>query len=197
MTSRLCFRRKIASQTRNAWDGSQSNQRAMPTFASIRLQISYPALWLLPCSLPSLKVLLRGLLSAVQSTEEGSQIAGLELHLVDDNAIAKANQRYLGCHGPTNILSFPGGDELPGTLLLSLDTFARECRLYAQPEACHLVHLLSHGTAHLAGLEHGVHHTALQNVCLAALIAEPPPELASSIALLTNEVACSQSELRV
>ena len=177
-----------------ALGGTQSHQRIMPTFASIQLQVTYPALWLLPCSLPSLKVLLRGLLSAVQSTEEGSQIAGLELHLVDDNAIAKANQRYLSCHGPTNILSFPGGDELPGTLLLSLDTFARECRLYAQPELCHLVHLLSHGMAHLAGLEHGVRHTALQNVCLAALIAKPPLELANSIALLADEVDCSTEE---
>ncbi|MCR5813696.1 MAG: rRNA maturation RNase YbeY [Desulfovibrio sp.] len=149
----------------------------MQPFASVRLTVNYPALWLLPCSLPTLKALLARLLAAAQNTEEGREISGLELQLVDDWAIAQANWRYLNARGPTNILSFPGGPDLPGTLLLSLDTFARECRLYAQQEAVHLMRLLSHGTAHLAGLEHGSRHALLESACLTALAQDPLLEL--------------------
>lgn len=77
------------------------------------------------------------------------------LYLVDDGIIGKANDCFMSCLGPTNILSFPGGNGLPAGLLLSSDTFRRECLLYGQKAAEHLIRLLAHGLCHVAGLDHG------------------------------------------
>lgn len=85
----------------------------------------------------------------------GSPLAGVELYLVTDAAIARANVEHMMCTGPTNVLSFPGGGGMAGTLLLSLDTLDRECLLYGQEPREHLLRLLAHGMGHLAGLDHG------------------------------------------
>ena len=137
----------------------------------IALTVRYQALWLLPCSLRTLKKVLASIFACVRSFEEGRHLQGIELHLLSDRDIALANSTYLGCTGPTNILSFPGGSESPGTLLLSLDTYARECLLYAQPQSYHLVHLLAHGSAHLTGLDHGERHATLEAAALAKRMA--------------------------
>ena len=97
-----------------------------------------------------------------------------ELQLVDDREIARLNSEYLGCTGPTNILSFPahdaeetdGGDAggevgepgdqiFLGELALSVDALARETDLYGQAPLEHLARLLAHGLLHLAGFDHG------------------------------------------
>ena len=78
----------------------------------------------------------------------------VELFLLDDAAVAKANALHLDCAGPTNILSFPGGSGVPGVLLLSLDTLQRECLLYGQDPSEHTIRLLAHGMGHLCGLDH-------------------------------------------
>ena len=93
----------------------------------------------------------------------------LVLRLADDGVIADANARLMGCTGPTNILTFPGDAGLPGELLLSLDTWERECRLYRQPPLSHLLRLLAHGMAHMTGLDHGPEMAALEQLCLQSL----------------------------
>lgn len=89
------------------------------------------------------------------------------LTLVDDREIALVNAEFLGCTGPTNILSFPDlgdadvelvvadddGSSL-GELVLSVDTLARETELYGQQPLEHLARLLAHGILHLAGFDH-------------------------------------------
>ena len=67
--------------------------------------------------------------------------------------------------GPTNILTFPGDNQLTGCLMLSLDTYNRECKLYSQDKYDYLIELLAHGFAHLPGLEHGKLHTSLADCC--------------------------------
>lgn len=107
--------------------------------------------------------------------------ASLELSLVDDREMARLNAGFMGCPGPTNILSFPaadgqgdaaGPDSMPastpgampvadgggaylGELALSVDTLAREAHLYGQRPLAHLARLLAHGILHLAGHDHG------------------------------------------
>ncbi|BCS87682.1 rRNA maturation RNase YbeY [Pseudodesulfovibrio sediminis] len=88
------------------------------------------------------------------------------LTLVDDQEIARLNQEYLGCVGPTNILSFPAheadsplnaSDEdslFLGELALSVDALGRETDLYGQHPLEHLARLLAHGILHLAGFDH-------------------------------------------
>lgn len=94
----------------------------------------------------------------------------IALRLADDALAASANARALRCSGPTNILTFPGDASLPGELLLSLDTWERECRLYRQSPQRHLLRLLAHGMAHMAGLDHGPEMTSLERACLQAWI---------------------------
>ncbi|ADU62264.1 MAG: rRNA maturation RNase YbeY [Pseudodesulfovibrio sp.] len=113
----------------------------------------------------------------------GLEGAALELTLVDDREIARLNREFMGCPGPTNILSFPafersGPDSGPdvdpdsgpdsgtmaeylGELALSVDTLAREAHLYGQPPRVHLARLLAHGILHLAGHDHGEEMDAL------------------------------------
>lgn len=97
-----------------------------------------------------------------------------ELQLVDDREIARLNREFLGCTGPTNILSFPahgdadatgdgaggevgepGDQAFLGELALSVDALARETDLYGQAPLEHLARLLAHGLLHLAGFDHG------------------------------------------
>ncbi len=94
----------------------------------------------------------------------------VELSLVGDAAMAEANARFLGCSGPTNILSFPAASDRdqPALLQLSLDTLRRECLLYKQAPVEHQLRLLAHGTAHLLGHDHGEAMDALEDAAFAA-----------------------------
>lgn len=87
-----------------------------------------------------------------------------ELKLVDDGEVARLNHEFMGCVGPTNVLSFPaedegaegdGEDDSLGSLALSVDALSREADLYGQPPVAHLARLLAHGILHLAGYDHG------------------------------------------
>lgn len=98
----------------------------------------------------------------------------VELTICNDASIARVNAEYLGCTGPTNILSFPQEDvpvfnddslildstfnesrPMLGALLLSVDTLLREAFLYGQDEREHCIRLLAHGLGHIAGYDHG------------------------------------------
>ena len=108
----------------------------------------------LPLSRSELMPLLRAILEFL-----GLQDRDLYLQCVDDQKIAAVNEEFLGCTGPTNILSFPASPEesetVLGELILSIDTLTREIHLYGQDPVEHLVRLLTHGTLHLAGYDHG------------------------------------------
>ncbi len=82
---------------------------------------------------------------------------GFTLRLVDDAQMAKLNSEFLGCQGPTNVLSFPFDDDEDGlgAIALSVPTLAREADLYEQDKAEHLARLLAHAILHLSGLAHG------------------------------------------
>ena len=119
----------------------------------------------LPYTLYEFESILKAMLLAKNNTSIGETIAGVELYLVDDAEISIANEQFMNVFGPTNILSFPGGMDLPGTLLLSIDTLHRECLIYGQTLSAHCLHLLAHGMAHLAQLDHGELHDALSLTC--------------------------------
>lgn len=96
----------------------------------------------------------------------GVPISFVELDVVDDAGQSELNHNFMGCQGPTNILSFPEDQNRRGSLSLSADTFARECVLYGQEPKAHLVRLLAHGLCHLAGYGHGNEMDAISNLCL-------------------------------
>jgi probable rRNA maturation factor len=90
----------------------------------------------------------------------------LDLVLVRDAGMADYNLRYMGCHGPTNVLSFPIDEQIAGpededvpvqlgSLVFSVDTLHRETLLYGQDPEEHCLRLLAHGLGHLVGYDHG------------------------------------------
>ena len=108
----------------------------------------------LPISPSALLPLLQSILACLDLQDRD-----LFLQCVDDGKIADLNESFLGCTGPTNILSFPASPEenkvVLGELALSIDTLTREIHLYGQDPLEHLVRLLAHGILHLAGYDHG------------------------------------------
>ena len=121
--------------------------------------------WLLPLPMPQVRALLDAMLEEL--ARQGRALPGVVLYLVDDGCMARANACYMGCCGPTNVLSFPG-DGQPGQLLLALPTLERECLLYGQDRTEHLLRLLAHGMGHLAGLDHGPEMDSLCAACAVA-----------------------------
>lgn len=131
---------------------------------------------------------------------ERAPSAEVALFLVRDGEIAALNAEFLGCAGPTNILSFPEeaaeGDDAEagngeewvggaargnralrlGALYLSTDALRRECLLYGQDAAEHSRRLLAHGLAHLLGHDHG---PAMDAVCAILEQAAAMPENAA------------------
>lgn len=92
------------------------------------------------------------------------------LRIVDDREMATLNKQYMGCLGPTNILSFPAEEsEFLGDLVLSADTLAREIFLYNQDPREYTVRLLAHGFLHLMGHEHGPEMDDLTDQAVAIL----------------------------
>lgn len=124
--------------------------------AAVRIFCRYPATaWILPLDRRQQGAALAAMLAAAEYADVPVVPPAVELHLIDDAAMGAANRRCMGCQGPTNVLSFPGGCDSPGTLLFSLDTLRRECLLYGQEPGEHALRLLAHGMAHLCGLDHG------------------------------------------
>ncbi|WP_320175746.1 rRNA maturation RNase YbeY [Maridesulfovibrio sp.] len=96
-----------------------------------------------------------------------------DLKIVNDAAIAEVNEEFLGCVGPTNVLSFPFSEtpdleknSFLGEIVLSVDTLARETRLYGQQPEEHTVRLLAHALLHLAGYDHGLEMYALTDTAV-------------------------------
>ena len=123
----------------------------------------------LPLSRSELLPLLTAILTCL-----GLQDRDLFLDCVDDKKIAALNEEFMGCTGPTNILSFPASDDesetVLGELALSIDTLTREIHLYGQDPTEHLVRLLAHDILHLAGYDHGdimysLTEMAVETVC--------------------------------
>lgn len=131
---------------------------------------------------------LHDLFSCMQKAT-GLEDYDVELTLCNDASIARVNADFLGCEGPTNILSFPQGSygieenykddvhgnldsERPilGALLLSVDTLIREAFLYGQDEREHCIRLLAHGLGHIAGYDHGPEMEAFEVCARAAFI---------------------------
>lgn len=88
--------------------------------------------------------------------------ASAEVHVLvtGDERIRKLNRDFLEIDRPTDVLSFPDGDELPsgrrllGQIVISLDTARRQADEAGHSENRELVELLLHGTLHLLGYDH-------------------------------------------
>lgn len=78
----------------------------------------------------------------------------------DDAMVHALNRDFREKDKPTNVLSFPDGeDDGTGTInlgdvILALETIQREAVEQEKPFIDHLTHLMVHGTLHLLGYDH-------------------------------------------
>jgi probable rRNA maturation factor len=98
--------------------------------------------------------------------------------LSDDGRVRTLNRDYRGEDKPTNVLSFPGSDDLDspmlGDVVLAYETCRREAEGDDKPFQHHIHHLVVHGVLHLIGYDHmttdeAVEMEALETRILAAL----------------------------
>lgn len=116
-------------------------------------------------SIPPEKVI-RSWISAaighVDSVATGSPVE-VSVRIVDEDEGERLNRHFRGKNGPTNVLSFPGGDNesLPaeisrplGDIVICGPVVEAEAAEQGKEIADHWAHLLVHGTLHLLGYDH-------------------------------------------
>jgi probable rRNA maturation factor len=105
------------------------------------------------------------LVTAVRATLLQQQIAApaeLTLLLTDDKHIRQLNRDFRQVDAPTDVLSFPGGDDIPGLpmpylgdIAISLPYATHQAEQAEHPAEAELQLLAVHGTLHLLGHDHG------------------------------------------
>lgn len=80
----------------------------------------------------------------------------IALLLCDDAAMQALNARFRGKDQPTNVLSFPSGEEegFLGDIALARETCIREAAEKSISLRDHAAHLIIHGMLHLIGYDH-------------------------------------------
>jgi probable rRNA maturation factor len=102
---------------------------------------------------------IRAGMAAVSDVEGGQTVS---LLFTDDEEIQDLNARFRNKDRPTNVLSFPGADnvQIPGIpphlgdIALAYETVRREAEAEGKTFEDHLTHLVVHGFLHLAGYDH-------------------------------------------
>ena len=86
-------------------------------------------------------------------------VGSVSVLLTGDAEIQRLNREFRGKNKPTDVLSFPTGENAgrsrtAGDLAISVETAARESQRLGHPIALELKVLLLHGVLHLAGYDH-------------------------------------------
>ncbi|WP_186395434.1 rRNA maturation RNase YbeY [Stappia sp. TSB10GB4] len=141
--------------------------------------------WPAPAELEALVARVVGIACAEAGLE---LVEGAELSVVfaDDARVRELNRDWRDKDAPTNVLSFPGGDEdeppfgpLLGDIILARETVVREAQALEIAFSDHVTHLVAHGFLHLFGYDHQMEDEAeemeaLERRILAVLgIADP------------------------
>ena len=75
--------------------------------------------------------------------------------LANDKEVHALNLEFRGKDKPTNVLSFPNGeDDILGDIAMSLDTLMKEATSEGKTLENHYTHLFVHGVLHLMGYDH-------------------------------------------
>lgn len=91
-------------------------------------------------------------------SELTSEASTLLVRLTDDATVASLNERYRSQEGPTDVLSFPGG-ETPegrhlGDIVVAVPTALRQAAARAHPLEQEIKTLVLHGVLHCLGYDH-------------------------------------------
>jgi probable rRNA maturation factor len=87
----------------------------------------------------------------------------VEVAFVDDAMIADLHERFLGVPGPTDVITFPHEDDLPGEdgfpslgeIVVSTDTAVRQAPDYGSDPVAEAYLYVVHGVLHLLGWDDG------------------------------------------
>lgn len=76
--------------------------------------------------------------------------------LTDDRELQRLNRDFLGQDHPTDVLSFPSGEEggSLGDIAVSVERAAEQARDFGHPVEQEVAILMLHGLLHLQGLDH-------------------------------------------
>ena len=90
---------------------------------------------------------------AAWTSERYDRALDLSFVVVDDARMAELHERYAGVSGPTDVLSFPLGEDpvLLGEVVISADTARREAAARGHPAYDELLLYAVHGVMHLVG----------------------------------------------
>lgn len=91
------------------------------------------------------------------------------LKISGDRDVQSLNKQFRGQDKPTNVLSFPGGDDAPhpnepfylGDIIFAEETLKKEAKTQEKTFENHLKHLTIHGLLHLYGYDHLTEEEAL------------------------------------
>lgn len=86
-------------------------------------------------------------------------VGDLSICIVDAEESRTLNHRYRGMDKPTNVLSFPADDSVPGVQLLGdivicAEVVAAEATAQGKLPRAHWAHMVVHGCLHLRGFDH-------------------------------------------
>jgi rRNA maturation RNase YbeY len=105
------------------------------------------------CRLPLTHVSVKETVSKVMDGED-CQIGEIVLNFVNDRAIRRINNEYLGHDFFTDIITFPYNDKrknIEGEIFISLDTVRKNGKFYGTGFKMELKRVIIHGCLHLAG----------------------------------------------
>jgi probable rRNA maturation factor len=95
------------------------------------------------------------LTKAAESARRSTRLKGpFSILLANDKKLRALNHDFRGLDKPTNVLSFPGGNDYAGDIAIAYGVTAAEAKAAAKSFADHATHLVVHGVLHLAGYDH-------------------------------------------
>lgn len=101
--------------------------------------------------------------TAAKSAGFDAQNGEIAVLLTDDPSMAEINATWRGKATTTNVLSFPSPPDLPvptgearplGDIVLAYGVVVSEAERQGKSLRDHVIHLIVHGTLHLAGFDH-------------------------------------------
>ncbi len=113
-----------------------------------------------------IRMLLRRCCVAVLKTEKFSDPAEVNIYFVDDEEIHKLNNEFRKIDRPTDVLSFPLGEngiydinpetgaKMLGDIVISAQTAEKQASDYNQPFQREMAFLTAHSMLHLLGYDH-------------------------------------------
>ena len=105
-----------------------------------------------------LRILIRRACNAVLEYEHFDDPAEISVTFVDNAAIAELNNQYRNKPMPTDVLSFPlgenGGCKMLGDIVISMERAQEQATLYGHPLQREVAFLTVHSMLHLLGYDH-------------------------------------------